>query len=89
MNFTNVWLRSGQVASWDRVQNNPLLIDGQIPKIAHEMYPQLFPEAKSFSSNTEGFFQFRTSASKRVIDIVREKSGKQNIIFIIDEVGNM
>ncbi|MGC8733322.1 MAG: DUF6079 family protein, partial [Halothiobacillaceae bacterium] len=74
-------------ATWARVQNNPLAIDGLIPKVAHEMYPALFPEAKSFSSSTEGFFQFEDQRVQEMIDIVREKSGKQNIIFIIDEVG--
>ena len=74
-------------ATWDRVQNNPLAIDGLIPKIAHEMYPGLFPEAKSFSSSTEGFFQFEDQRVDEMIDIIREKSGKENIIFIIDEVG--
>ncbi|MCS3507487.1 BREX system P-loop protein BrxC [Achromobacter sp. JUb104] len=74
-------------ATWTRVQNNPLAIDGLIPKIAHEMYPALFPEAKSFSSSTEGFFQFEDQRVQEMIDIVREKSGKQNIIFIVDEVG--
>ncbi len=74
-------------ATWTRVQNNPLAIDGLIPKIAHEMYPALFPEAKSFSSSTDGFFQFEDQRVQEMIDIVREKSGKQNIIFIVDEVG--
>ena len=74
-------------ATWDRVQNNPLAIDGLIPKIAHEMYPGLFPEPKSFSSSTEGFFQFEDQRVEEMIDIVRTKSGKENIIFIIDEVG--
>ncbi|TCU21806.1 hypothetical protein EV130_110150 [Rhizobium azibense] len=74
-------------ATWARVQNNPLAIDGLIPKIAHEMYPALFPELKSFSSSTEGFYEFEDQRVKAMIDIVREKSGKENIIFIIDEVG--
>lgn len=74
-------------ATWARVQNNPLAIDGLIPKIAHEMYPGLFPEVKTFSSSTEGFFQFEDQRVQEMIDIVREKSGKQNIIFIVDEVG--
>ena len=65
----------------------PLAVDGLIPKIAHEMYPALFPEAKSFSSRTDGFFQFEDQRVQEMIDIVREKSGKQNIIFIVDEVG--
>ena len=74
-------------ATWDRVQNNPLVIDGLIPNIAHEMYPALFPDTKSFSSRTDGFFQFENQRVQEMIDIVREKSGKQHIIFIIDEVG--
>lgn len=73
--------------TWSRIQNNPLAIDGLIPKIAHEMYPALFPEAKAFSSSTDGFFQFEDQRVQEMIDIVREKSGKQNIIFIVDEVG--
>jgi len=73
--------------TWGRVQNNPLAIDGLIPKIAHEMYPGLFPDANSFSSDTEGFLQFEDQRVQEMIDIVREKSGKENIIFIIDEVG--
>ncbi|WP_417477289.1 BREX system P-loop protein BrxC [Maricaulis sp.] len=74
-------------ATWDRVQNNALMVDGLIPNIAHAMYPGIFPEANSFSSNTEGFLQFEDQRVEEMIDIVREKSGKQNIIFIIDEVG--
>jgi hypothetical protein len=74
-------------ATWARIQNNPLAIDGLIPKIAHEMYPGLFPEAKSFSSSTEGFFRFEDKRVQEMIDIVRQKSGRQHIVFIIDEVG--
>ncbi len=73
--------------TWGRVQNNPLAIDALIPNIAHEMYPELFPEAKSFTSNTEGFIQFEDQRVQEMIDIVRGKSGKHCIIFIIDEVG--
>jgi len=73
--------------TWARVQNNPLATDALIPKFAHEMYPALFPDAKSFSSRTDGFFQFEDQRVQEMIDIVREKSDKQNIIFIVDEVG--
>lgn len=79
--------RAFKGADWSRVQNNPLAIDGLIPKIAHEMYPALFPEPKSFSSSTEGFYEFEDQRVQAMIDIVREKSGKENIIFVVDEVG--
>lgn len=76
-----------QGATWKRIQNDPLAIDALIPKIANEMYPELFPEASSFSSNIEHFLQFEDQRVEEMIDIVRKKSGKENIIFIIDEVG--
>ncbi len=73
--------------TWKELQNDPLVVDGLIPQIAHEMYPSLFPTTASFSSNIEGFFQFEDQRVQEMIDIIRKKSGKQNIIFIIDEVG--
>ncbi len=73
--------------AWARIQNNPLATDALIPQIAHAMYPGMFPDAKAFSSNTEGFLQFETDRVAEMIEIVRKKSGKDNIIFIIDEVG--
>lgn len=73
--------------TWKDLQNDPLVVDGLVPQIAHEMYPALFPTPGSFSSNTDGFFQFEDQRVQEMIDIVREKSGKQNIIFIVDEVG--
>lgn len=72
---------------WKELQNDPLVVDGLVPQIAHEMYPALFPDAKSFSTNTEGFFQFETERVQEMLDIIREKSGKENVIFVIDEVG--
>jgi hypothetical protein len=69
------------------LQNDPLVVDGLIPKIAHEMYPALFPRPRSFSSSTDGFVQFEDQRVREMIDIVREKSGKHYIVFIVDEVG--
>lgn len=73
--------------TWKDLQNDPLVVDGLLPQIAHEMYPAFFPSDASFSSNTEGFIQFEDQRVQEMIDIVRERSGKQHIIFVIDEVG--
>jgi adenosyl cobinamide kinase/adenosyl cobinamide phosphate guanylyltransferase len=69
------------------LQNDPLVVDSLGPYVAHEMYPALFPTETSFSSSTDGFFQFEDQRVQDMIDIVRAKSGKEHIIFIIDEVG--
>lgn len=72
---------------WKDLQNDPLAVDGLIPQIAHEMYPALFPNVNSFTSSTDGFFQFEDQRVKEMLDIVRLKSGKEHILFIVDEVG--
>ncbi|MEW5817577.1 MAG: BREX system P-loop protein BrxC, partial [Spirochaetota bacterium] len=72
---------------WTSVQNDPLVVDSLIPEIAHQMYPGLFKSPTSFSTETKDFVQFENERVQEMIDIVRETTGKQHIIFIIDEVG--
>ncbi len=73
--------------SWADVHNNPLVVSALVPKIAHEIYPDLFPTVASFSSEMKGWLKSQDQQVQEMIDIVRAKSGKQNIIFIVDEVG--
>ena len=73
--------------SWKDVHNSPLVLAALMPKIAHEFLPDLFPDERSFNSETKGWLKSQDQQIQEMIDIVREKSGKQNIIFIIDEVG--
>ncbi|MFZ1730569.1 MAG: BREX system P-loop protein BrxC [Bacteroidota bacterium] len=74
-------------ASWKEVQNDPLVIDSLIPEIAHEMYPQLFKSPTAFSTETADFVRFENERVKEMLDIVRETTGKDFVVFIIDEVG--
>ncbi len=73
--------------SWTEIQNDPLAIDSLIPEIAHEMYPALFKTSTSFNTEATDFVRFENERVEEMIEIVRMKSGKENIIFIIDEVG--
>jgi hypothetical protein len=73
--------------TWADVHNSPLLVSALLPKIAHEFYPELFPTATSFTAEMKGWTKSQDQQIQEMIDIVREKSGKQNIIFIVDEVG--
>ena len=72
---------------WESVQNDPLVIDSFIPEIAHQMYPQLFKTPTSFSTETRDIVQFENERVREMIEIVRETSKKEYIIFIVDEVG--
>jgi len=72
---------------WKDIQNDPLVIDSVIPEIAHDMYPQLFKTTTAFNTETADFVLFENERVKEMIDIVRTASGKEFVIFIIDEVG--
>jgi hypothetical protein len=72
--------------TWADIRNDPLAVDALIPQLAHEMYPQLFPTPNVFSSSTEWFLKSEKERVSEMIDLIRRKSGKQHILFIIDEV---
>lgn len=72
---------------WSDVQNDPLVIDSVIPEIAHQMYPQLFKTPTAFTTETSDYVLFENERVQEMIEIIREATGKQYIIFIIDEVG--
>jgi len=73
--------------SWKDVQNDPLVTDSVIPEIAHDLYPQLFKSPSAFTTATSDFVRFENDRVKEMIDIAREASGKDYIVFIVDEVG--
>jgi len=73
--------------TWTDVHNSPLLVSALLPKIAHEFYPNLFTTGTAFTAEMKGWAKSQDQQTQEMIDIVREKSGKQNIIFIVDEVG--
>jgi hypothetical protein len=72
---------------WPNVKDDPLVVDSLIPDIAHTLYPALFKTPIAFSTETSDFVRFETDRVREMIDIIYEHTGKQHIIFIIDEVG--
>ena len=74
-------------ADWSSIQNDPLVVDSMIPDIAHQMYPEIFKTSSAFNTETSDFIQFENERVKEMLDIVRNATGKQHILFIIDEVG--
>lgn len=72
---------------WSDVHNSPLVLNALMPSIAHEFLPDLFPDDRSFNAESKGWLKSQDQQIQEMIDIVRDKSGKENIIFIIDEVG--
>ncbi len=72
---------------WANYRDDALIVDSLIPEIAHKIYPEFFATPTSFSTATSEFVQFENDRVAEMIEIIREHSGKEYIIFIIDEVG--
>ena len=72
---------------WETIQNDSLVVDSVIPELAHKMYPDLFKTSTSFSTEASEIVRFETDRVEEMLDIVRDHSGKQHIVFIVDEVG--
>lgn len=72
---------------WKSLQNDELVADGVLPGLAHRMYPTLFRTDHAFTTTANDVIYLMDDRVKEMIDLVRDVSGKENIIFVIDEVG--
>lgn len=80
-------IKSELGVDWKSVQNDPLVVDSLLPQIAHELYPQLFRSAEAFTTDASAIVTFENQRVQEMIDIARAASGKQHILFIVDEAG--
>ncbi|WP_439146106.1 BREX system P-loop protein BrxC [Vibrio sp.] len=72
---------------WKDLQNDELVVDGLIPTIAHEMYSNLFKTDTAFNTEASDIVRFENDRVAEMIDIARQHSGREHIIFVVDEVG--
>lgn len=72
---------------WIEVHNQPLVANQIASQLATEFYPNLFKNASDFGDLTLHVSKAENKRAEEMIDLIRRKSGKKNILFIIDEVG--
>jgi len=72
---------------WTDYQNDELVVDSLLPDLAHRMYPELFRTSQSFTTATSDVIYLMDDRVKEMLDIVREASGRDYVLFVIDEVG--
>lgn len=73
--------------SWKEIQNQPLVAQQFASRLACEFYPEFFPTADSFQKLRLDEAEKENDRVREMLDLIRRKSGKENIIFILDEVG--
>ena len=75
--------------SWDDVKNVAIVAGGVAAQLAPKLLPDIFPTPDDFRK-LDLFKDDSTSERERVkkmLDTLRNKSGKENIIFVLDEAG--
>lgn len=85
--FLQVFSEHTEGLEWSDYRNDELVVDSVIPEIAHQMYPTIFKTPASFTTEASEVIRFENDRVEEMIEIAREASGKEHIIFIIDEVG--
>lgn len=72
---------------WTDYQNDELVVDSLLPNLAHKMYPALFKNDQAFSAASSETIYLMDDRVREMIDVVRDETGKENIVFVIDEIG--
>ncbi|WP_316214448.1 BREX system P-loop protein BrxC [Bradyrhizobium sp. SZCCHNR2035] len=73
--------------TWADYRNDDLVVDSIVPRLAHKLYPNLFRTDQAFSTASNDIVYLMNDRVQEMIDVVREASGKEHIIFIVDEIG--
>ena len=72
---------------WADYRNDELVVDSVVPSLAHKLYPKLFRTDQAFTTASSDTIYLMDDRVQEMIDIVREASGKEHIVFVIDEIG--
>jgi hypothetical protein len=85
--FEAMFREATQGQEWADYRNDELVADSLLPGIARRLYPGLFSSDQSFTTASSEVIYLMDDRVQEMIDIVREASGKEYIIFVIDEIG--
>jgi len=73
---------------WDDIKlNDQLRAKGIASNLASEMYPEIWSDARSFKTTKVDDMSSDKQKVEELLATIRKITGKENIIFIIDEVG--
>ena len=73
--------------AWEAVHNDPLLGVARASQLLPQFMPQDFPEANSFLALKFEMTDSVRDLARRMIEVVRQMTGRENILFLIDEAG--
>jgi len=73
---------------WDYIKVNDILrAKGYASNLAAEIYPEIWPDARAFKSTKVDDMRSDKQKIEGLLETIRNMTGKENVVFIIDEVG--
>lgn len=72
---------------WTNVHNNPIIGGRVASQVAVDMYPKDFESATDFYNLKVDERLSQREQTDRIIELIRKKADRENVIFIIDEAG--
>lgn len=72
---------------WEKVHNDALLGVSRASQILTGILPQDFPNPDTFLKLQFDLTQTVNDLAKSMIDLIRQKTGVENILFLVDEAG--
>lgn len=73
--------------TWKEIKNQPLVVKTVASKLASEFYPDIWADSKAFNEIILDEAEKEDDRVREMLELIRRKSGKKNVIFIVDEVG--
>jgi len=73
--------------TWDQLKNQPLVANQLASQLAAEFYPRIYHDSKSFHDQKLDEAVMTDDQARDMIELARRRSGRENIMFILDEVG--
>lgn len=73
--------------TWQEIKNQPLVVKSYASRLASEFYPDVWPDSKAFNEIRLEEAEREDDRVREMLDLIRRRSGKDNMIFVVDEVG--
>ncbi|MCF2494278.1 BREX system P-loop protein BrxC [Dyadobacter chenhuakuii] len=81
-------LRDEKDTDWDEVKHtNPLKAKAMAQNMAPVLYPQIWTDARSFQIMQIDSIESEQERMIKMLALIRKRTGHDNVIFIVDEVG--
>ncbi|HRG77796.1 MAG TPA: hypothetical protein PLX69_24760, partial [Leptospiraceae bacterium] len=73
--------------SWKEIKDKPLIAKKFASSLAVEFYPNVWKSEKEFNDVKIEEFVSAADKVKQMLNLIKKKSGQENVLFILDEVG--